>query len=222
MTAKTLEQPESSAQLAQKFRLATQRFAELALVESVTVTPFRDASLPHFSKLNYKKQLSVLGYLNQQLSLFEVAAEEGLSLRSTQAVWRALHKMGLTPTSDIFDKIEEGDTLEVYQSDGTSFFKNLRFFEFISMSLEELYCLHWLDLLGLSGEGYLFFMEVNLRLKLGLIKRTFRPTFSNYILTEKRGEGRSFRIDLKWISPLTVSGQKNAVLVVNRSAFAAN
>lgn len=195
------------------------RIRDWAAVEGVKIIPYHDVELPFFSRLKEKKKLEVLKYLGHQCDFFEMASAEGVPLASPQSIWRVLRRMNITPCSDLFDKIEDEDSVEIYRGDGTSFFKNLTFFRFISLSLEELYCVPWSDSMVLSPQLYLFLAELTLKTKLRELTGSFAPTFCDYTVGEKRGEKRKFKIHLKWVSPLRLEDGSMAVMTINRSAF---
>lgn len=186
----------------------------------VDITPFWDNDLPHFCKLNEKKQLDVLKIMTHQRDFLVTAETDRLHPNDPKLIWRTLGNMGMTPLPDIFDKITEDDTVEVYHWDSTTSFKNLKFFEFISLSLEEIYCLTWMEQRTHSPGVFLFFLEMNAKLRLAQVTKTFAPRFSKYFVTEKLAQKRRFHIHLKWISPVTQDGVKSAIICVNRSSFA--
>lgn len=196
------------------------RIQELASSWGVRIRPFADPSLPHFSRLPSVRQDKVLDALRTQREFFELAQIEGFVPDSPQLIWRALKRLGLTPEPDLFGRLGEEDTVEVYLNDGTSCFKNLTFFRYITISLEELFVLPFHRLYSFSPQGGLYFMEILIRLKTGLVRRTFQPTFSNYVLQEILGERRKVRIRLKWLSPLRRDGVAEAIMAINRSSFA--
>lgn len=210
--------PEKNLQL--HFLEISDEVSRLGQQFGVKIIPYRDSELPHFKKLTEEKQLDVLRYLSHQRDFFLMAQLDGLHPNSPQLVWRTLAKMGMTPQPDIFDKMTDENVVEVYHSDNTTSFKNLKFFEFISFSLEEIYCLTWMEQASISTAIYLIFIEMGARLKLGKINRTFAPRFSRYQLREKLGEKRIFNIRVEWISPVSIDGKQSALIFVNRSSFA--
>jgi hypothetical protein len=193
---------------------------DLAVSVNIRITPYRDESLPHFSNLSQVQKLKALKVLSHQRDFLAMAESEGLKPTSPQLVWRALNKMKLLPPSDLFDKITEEDTIEVYHADGTTSFKNLTFFTFISMSLEEIYCLPWTKQLISSPRMMLFFFELTAKMRFSYYQKTFTPVFNRYLIKERMGEKRTFDIHLKWVSTIIHEGEKTAMILVNRSSFA--
>lgn len=204
-----------------EFRSLAEEVARYAAAAGVEIKPYFDATLPHFSSLRPAKKAACIASLTYQRDFFATAESEKLPLESVQLIWRTLAKMKMRPQSDIFDKITSEDTVEVYNSDGMSCFKNLVFFRFISMSLEEIYSLPWYEQMTASPQLIAYFMELATRVKITGIGQTFSPRFSHYTFHEKRGEKRHVSIHLKWISPVTYEGKNDALLFVNRSQLVA-
>lgn len=207
--------------LALHFIEISDAIAQTGAIFGIKIIPYRDPALMHFIKLKEKKKLQVLKAVYFQLEFFKAASSEGLHPNSPQLIWRIFSKMGIIPQSDIFDKMSEEDTIEVYHTgDSTSSFKNLKFFEFVSLSIEELYTLPWMDQWEVSSKIFLMFLETQTKINLAQYKRTFSPIFHHYQLREKLGEKRTFNIHLKWMSPIIFNGERKAIVVINRSSFA--
>ncbi len=200
-----------------RFTALAEDIARRGNAAGVTIKAYNDPRLPVFSSLSASKQANTLKVLTHQRDFFAMADETGLPLDSVQIIWRTLNKMGLTPTSDIFDRIEKEDTVEVYEPDGIPSFKNLVFFRFISMTIEEIFSLPWYQQMTASPQLVAYFLEMATRLKLVGFKQTFAPRFNDYSFYEKRGEKRHIHINLKWISPVMGADGTQALLFVNRS-----
>lgn len=183
--------------------------------------PFQDHTLPHFSKLTNDKKLQALKSLQYQLEFFKAAKSEGSHPNCRQLLWRMLTKIGYVPQSDIFDKITDEDNVEIYNVlDSTSLFKNLKFFEFVSMTMEEIYTLPWTEQWLHSPKVKLMFLEIQARTKLSECRETFSPIINHYTVSEKVSEKRKLSINMKWISPLKYQGQPQALLTICRCQFA--
>lgn len=195
------------------------RFAALA---GVRVTPYLDPTLPIFTGLSLSKQRNTLCALGNQRDFFAMSVQESLPLDSVQLIWRTLSKMKLTPTSDIFERIGKEDTVEVYDADGVPSFKNLVFFRFISMTIEEIFSLPWHQQMTASPQLMAYFLEMGARLKLMEFKETFAPRFSEYSFYEKRGLRNRIHIHLKWVSPVKSEKGSQSLLFVNRTKLLKN
>lgn len=210
---------DSSARLAQHFKYLCLEIQSHAARFQIKILPYRGEDLPHFNRLSHQKKLAVTEALSFQRSFFAMAEAEKLHPNSPALIRRMIEKMGLQAEPDIFDKFSELDTVEIYHSDGVSSFKNLKFFEFISLSLEEIYCLPIWVQAKVSLKVYLFFIELTLRMKLNLIHHTIRPRINWYQVREKFSDRNLLLINLNWISPLKKDGRCKGIITVNRSAF---
>lgn len=190
---------------------------DLAAQAGVAIIPYRDLDVPIFSALREPAKRKVLQVMSHQLDFFKLAASEGLRVDSSKLIWRALAQMRMAPQPDLFDKITDANVVEVYHWDGTILFKNLKFFEYISMSLEEVYCLRWMDQGKFPARLFLFFFELSFKLRVAGYQHTFAPQFHQYTFIEKLGEHRTIAVELEWISPVQYQGERKAMLFVNRS-----
>jgi hypothetical protein len=127
------------------------RFSQLALsltrmAESanVRVIPYRAPSLPYFSRLPEAQQRSALKLLEHYISILCHAIHSGYKLDDPKMLtWVAIKSFGFIPSSDLFHKIDPGDIVEIYDLDNFQIFRNLRFFEFCSYTVEDIYCRPW-------------------------------------------------------------------------------
>ncbi len=197
----------------------THQLRDFAAQAGVVMVPYRDAALPLFGALTEKAQRKVLQVLSHQLDFFKLAAEEGVRIDSSKLIWRALARMRMVPQSDLFDRIMDEDVVEVYHVDGTALFKNLQFFKYISMSLEEVYCLRWMDLAKFPPQVFLFFLEMGFKLRVAFYRHSFTPKFNRYTFVEKLGQRRSVAVHLRWVSPALYEGERKAMIFVNRSSI---
>lgn len=207
----------SDTESAARFRKLALEIRDFGAAFGVVIQPYREESLPLFSRLSEMAKEKALRVLANQRDFFAMAQSEGVRGDSIQLIWRAFSKLGMSPRPDIFDKITEEDVVEVYHWDFTTSFKNLKFFEYISLSLEEIYCLPWTEQARFSPRQVLFFLEMNTKLKMGRYRDTFRPRFGHYTFREKRGEKRLIEIRIRWISPVLCDGVKSAMVFVNRA-----
>src|SRR5262249_8910344 len=109
--------------------------------------PFLNENVPVFSALPQEKKQDAIAFLTRELEVYEGMRAEKLSLRdSPKLLWRMLNRLGLAPLPDVFDKIENEDSIEVYLIDSTGHhqvFRNLKWFEHISFTIEQLASADW-------------------------------------------------------------------------------
>lgn len=127
-----------------QFTEISSALVELLSAENFQTKAYRDENLPHFSLLSTDKKIEVINRLEVYYNLCAEHLGEGQALRdSKRFTWRVLVKMNLVPTSDLLNKISDGDIVEIYSCDNTQLFRNLEFFDVCSYSLEELFCVEW-------------------------------------------------------------------------------
>ncbi len=180
-----------------------ERYADLAAMNGIEVRPYRSIDLPLFSQLSTTDQESALNAIEGNVKLFESMVLEKVKLTdSKQLLWKCCRALGLTPRSDIFDRIGDEDVVEIYSTQQKQIFRNLQFFKYVSLTLEDLYCDTWYDLTRRIGE-----LEGSLPLDVP-------EHVVHEINTEKM---LSISIRMKWLSPVSQEGQLAGVLVINES-----
>ena len=86
----------------------------------------------------------MLAHIQAALEIFEETRADGYRLKdSPKLMWRAFRKLGWTPSPDIFDKMIEGDVVVIYSADQKQVFQNINFFDWVSITLEDLYATPW-------------------------------------------------------------------------------
>jgi hypothetical protein len=99
---------------------------------------------PHFNELTTQEKTTAVERLQFYYDLCLDQITEGQSLRdSKKFTWRALVKLGLSPQSDLLDRIGDGDVVEIYNEEQVQLFRNLEFFDICSYTIEELFCIQW-------------------------------------------------------------------------------
>lgn len=105
---------------------------------------FHDESLPHYRRLSVAQQTEALSEITNYLSTLEQAIEMGWSLNDDKRLlWAALKILNLTPTSDIFELLPTDSTIEVYNLNNIQIWRNLKYMEICSYTLEEMFCYSW-------------------------------------------------------------------------------
>src|SRR5262249_50245473 len=112
---RTLRQISEIQALNDRFRQLCELYAAVGAREGVRIRPYRDPSVPAFSSLPEDRKHAVIAALSQALECFEDASAAQEALRdSPRLLWRALRKLGLTPRSDLFDKIRDTDVINCF------------------------------------------------------------------------------------------------------------
>jgi uncharacterized coiled-coil protein SlyX len=82
--------------------------------------------------------------LESEISIFEDTLGAGEPLENgSRQLWRYLLKRRLVPCSDLFDKIGENDTIQVFGADLRLLFASLNFFDHVSFTLEQILAETW-------------------------------------------------------------------------------
>ncbi|AFX99886.1 hypothetical protein [Bdellovibrio bacteriovorus] len=193
----------------EKFRLLCERLALVLQKEGLSVKPYRDPALPFFNQLNENQKDIALQTLKDYLEICQEAHAESFSLKdSPRFCWKALRRWGLIPASDFFDKLQEADSVEVYTEEGLQVFRNLRFFEVCTYTLEELYSLEWWKLYGREESVTRDLFSISLDLINGRIAGTLNFDTGKHDLWELSSEGmRRFVVEPRHACSLRRNGE---------------
>jgi len=209
-------QPPSEAQCLE-FKDLCERTSRALSQAGVETLPYRDPSLTRFRE--HHDPGRVLTTFNTYVEVLESALEKGEDLRDDRRLlWRMISKMGYTPQSDIFDRIEDGDTVEIYTVDNWQIFRNPRLFECVSLSVEETITFVWNRDSRRDGKITLKLLEVLLRTRTGLLTKTIDVTdIPKHTIQELIGQKWTISIQLKYFSPLRINGRLTAGISTNLS-----
>jgi hypothetical protein len=200
-------------------RALFERGAELLNQAGLSVAPYADPSLPNL-RSRKDPSLTLLAFA-AYVGAMEDTVRAGKSLRdSKQLIWRFAKRMGYRPEADIFDRFTDDDIVEFYTPDNQQLFRNLRFFDFCSMSLEEIAHCQWNKVSKRRGAITLQMLGLALKLKVGAIRETLDVQYLGTCRVEELlGEKRAFNLRMKYLSPLWEGNRVVAVLTVNHSSF---
>lgn len=130
-----------------EYKRLLEKFCQRLEAEGLHVKPYVADSWGRFRKFPLARQHEIL---NNFLVFYKACASvlnEGIRFRETKVfLWRFLREFGLQPDKSAFSFINEEDVIEVYNSEGLQIYRNFKFFEICSYSLEELYSFPFYDL----------------------------------------------------------------------------
>jgi hypothetical protein len=200
-----------------QFRQMCIYYTSLLQRDGVHVKPFLDPSLPVFSILSAERKRATIGHILSALEVFEATLAEGTSLRNgRRLMWRAVAQMGFMPQSDAFDKLTETDVITIYSNENVLLFQSLNFFDFVSMTLEQLYSNPWSQCSRREAWAVQKLVQVATSLFSGQIGKTFDPEIPEHYCEEVGTEEMlKFYIHIRLISPLWRGRQVSAALVAN-------
>ena len=137
----------TSLQLAHSFSELALELSQIGASIEIPIRPFVSRNLPHFAKLSVHDQQVAVSKLAQYVAICKDVMINGGDLRSTRTfVWRAFREFGLTPNASLFDSMTEDHVVEIYDLNNIQIFRNFRFFEFCSYTLEDVYTRPWTEL----------------------------------------------------------------------------
>lgn len=124
-----------------EFGALAQEFAALSGREDVHIVPFRGEGPAFFAALPEPMQNDVLGRFREYVGIARDVVSEGGSLRNDQMfLWRFFQRFRIHPPSNLISEITAGEIIEVHDINFTQIFRNMRFFDLCSYSLDDLLC----------------------------------------------------------------------------------
>lgn len=199
-------------QLSEEF---TSRFNGLGLNVRVS----RHSVPIDFRRANISVQHRAIGYLEFNLALLREIEASGESIKDTKVyLWRALKRLQLVPPADILDYVHDDDIVELYFLDEIQAFRNFRFLELTSFTIEEMLCRPWYRNTSRSLIPQMQLMSMVVKGKLGRITQTTPWNVAEHDLWEKDTEGNyHFMIKLKHFIPLRAGAKVVAFVSTNSS-----
>lgn len=209
------ENPES---LNQDFMSLTEDLTRWLAAEGIHCRPYVPG-LPFFSQLPIPKRQEIVRAVRFYHELCQEQFKEGYKITdSLTFTWRALKKLGLVPRSDLFSKVTDEDILEVYSSDGRQLYRNFRFFDFCSYTMEELYSLEWWSLYKRDEAFTEKLFAIVGRIFNGEIEETVVPDCPAHVVSETSSVGKiQMNYELRMLSPLHHNSVASAVIAVVRA-----
>lgn len=181
--------------------------------------PYRQNRALKFEQCTLKQKARAIFYLDANIELLHECISQGEDPRnSAQLLWRILRKIKAIPESDIFDKIDDGDVVEVYLDDHIQIFRNLEFFNFCSFTVDELLCGTWYKLYKRDFVTNLKMFKMAFRLLTGRLNKTIPWNVPEHVFDEIGSEERlKHSILLKYLSPLTNQGKMVGAICISRA-----
>lgn len=131
----------------QEFKRLSERIVGFLKADGLMRLPYSHPSLPYFSRLSNEKKSIVLERLSLYLDACSDTISQTGSLKDSKSFTQQMFKkIDAITDPDFFEKINDDHVVEIYSSDNCQIFRNLKFFEISSYTLEDLYCREWWDL----------------------------------------------------------------------------
>jgi len=216
-------QTDISESLNQDFMSLTEDLSRWLAVEGIRCRPYTPG-LPHFSVLPVAKRQDIVSAVRFYHELCQEQVNEGYKITDSLVfTWRALNKLGLVPRSDLFSKVTDEDILEVYSGDGRQLYRNFRFFDFCSYTMEELYSLEWWSLYKRDEAITEKLYEIVGRIFTGEVEGTVIPDCAPHIVSETSSSEKIHMVyEPRMISPLYHNRVVSAVIAIVRAQIIKN
>jgi hypothetical protein len=145
----------------------------------------------------------------------------GLAYQGFQALSLALSRPERAhPLRRHLRQDRDDDVVCVYDLSNRQIFQNLRFFDFVSITLEQLFCSSWYDYSSRPPEIEKILFEEGLQLLSGQVRHTVQPSAPEHLIEEKNtADLLKVRILVKWGSPIFLKGAPAGMIIVNRCAL---
>lgn len=204
-----------SQQLNEEFKSLAHGVCRMLESDGLHRKPYLDG-LPYFQALSLEKKQGIVENLRFYKELCEEQISEGYKLKDNSTfVWRAFRKLGYVPRADVFNSISDEDLVEIYARDNKQLYRNFRFFECCSYTLEELYSVEWWNLYERDSAMTKKIFDAASKVMSGEIEESYVPGIEPHLLIEIRSEERkSFMQQVRLISPLKFNGCVEAILVI--------
>ncbi|WP_374073873.1 hypothetical protein [Bdellovibrio bacteriovorus] len=212
-----------SKQLENSFKALSQRVCMMLATEGVHRKPYLEG-LPHFTILPIEKKQEIVENLTFFKELCEEQISEGYKLKDNSSfTWRAFRKLNYVPRADVFNYMSDEDLVEIYSYDSKQLYRNFKFFECCSYTLEELYSVEWWNLYERDPAMTMKIFDAAAKVISGEIEGSYVPGIEPHTLREIRGEnGMTFMQQLKLISPLKKNKRVDAILVIESADVISN
>jgi hypothetical protein len=154
--------------------------------------------------------------LSTEISILEqILAAGEPATDSKRQLWRFLKGNNLTPYSDIFDKIEERDMIQIFSREQLMLFSSTDIYDFISLTLEQLFTMTWYECTVREPAIEQGLAKSAIDMLSGMYPNTVCPGIPAHFVQEVNTE-KCFKTQMlvKWISPLFTDGQVSAFVAI--------
>lgn len=190
-----------------EFRGAAVRFTIAAELAGVSIAAYETPDLPLFSALPPEQQEVITAQLNAQTELIlEAKPEIGDYSYNRRMAWAQIRRHGLVLCSDVFEKLEDTDIIEIWDAKGHQLFRSFHGLKFFSYTLEEMFAYPFFELFEReSAELEVEYGQVFSKLIRGETQTTIQVDIRPHLVREKRSRRRRTAL----MTPKIVSPLKN-------------
>ncbi len=134
-----------------------------------------------------------------------------------------IQKLGLTPPSDLFDKIKDDQIFEIYNEESVQIFRNLNFFKICSHSIDDLVSTPWWALFRRDDSVSREIFNLGSTLLSGAENRTVLPQIKSHLLEEVGSTSMlKMLVDIYVMSPLRSQYSKMFCFVAESATLIQN
>jgi hypothetical protein len=173
-----------------------------------------------FKKASHRRKILALSYLKFNIQVMEDLIQAGSSFSDTKKfVWGTLKKLKLAPRElDFMEYIHDEDVVEIYFLDDVQVFRNKKFFEVSSLSVEDILCRPWYELVGRKMKYLSGMIAMTMKMKMGLTRQlTYWGVPEHEVWEKCSPENHLFKMQLKYFFPLFQEGKITAILTINHT-----
>jgi len=205
----------------ERYAILAKRISDLVVIDGIVARPWKDPSLPYFTKLSESAQEDLLHYLEIQGDVIARVSHGGHDLLKScrRLALGFLKDSGLEPASDLLDHLEDDDYLAAYNHKQQMIFLSPNHLRLTSYSIEDLLCRPWPVLFRRNEMIEKILISRAIEFGRGLRTQTLvNSDIPPHFLTEVEStEVRSVTVQSKLYSPLFRDGQSAGFVSVNRS-----
>jgi hypothetical protein len=209
--------------LEQKFKRLAEDTCRLLRTEGLDVVAFQEG-LPFFKKMNLLGQSKVTEQLEFFHKLCSEQINENYEIKDNHSfVWRAMRALGLAPTSDLLNYITDDNIVEIHSSDNLQLFRNFKFFEYCSYSLEEIYCIEWWNLYRRDEQSLKELVEIATQVYSGGNLAGLKPLINAHTVSEiSSAEKLTLTVSYDWVAPVFQNKRIAGCVSVARAQMTSN
>jgi hypothetical protein len=213
--------PEASENPERQFLDLAERLASVYRDMGLSVKATRNGEPVEFRRAKLPTRQRAIAYLAFNIELIEETMAAGGSIKDSRVyLWRALKKLRLTPPADILSFIDDDDIVEIYYLDEFQIFRNMRFIEITSFTIDEMLFRPWYRNVSRGPLPQMRMAATVLKGTMGLIRETVSWNVPPHAAKEKNTLGmHSFQMQLKHFIPLRQDGKVVAFISTNNSTL---
>lgn len=213
--------PELSENPEKQFLDLAERLASLYKNLGLSVRATRNGEPVEFRRAKLPTRRRAIAYLAFNIELIEEIAAAGGSISDSRVyLWRALKKLQLTPPADVLNLIDDEDIVEIYYLDEFQIFRNLKFIEITSFTVDEMLCRPWYRNVSRGALPQMRMAAIVLKGTMGMIRETVSWNIPAHKVKEKNTLGmHTFHMMLKHFIPLRQDGKVVAFISTNNSTL---